>query len=174
MWLFPALICAQLAQSRKTLCAYRSYRSIRITRLTGQKAWISHLHLLVDLPLYGVRRFSAAFIFRWSPFLHLWHSPGSGWIRSGSLLRVSWRVSLVEQLRVKAVTPGDSGCHSVRLSPSSGASHHSSPLNMRALQAGGSAAEQSPLSPLQHCQASAGNKDTTSGWDFQSGILMTT
>lgn len=63
-----------------------------IARLTGYNFFISHLHLLVDLPLYGVRRFSAAFIFRWSAFLHLWHSPGSGWIRSGSLLRVSRRV----------------------------------------------------------------------------------
>lgn len=71
----------------------------------------SHLHLLVDLPLYGVRGFPAAFIFRWSPFLHLWHSPGlagsdpdQGWVSAG--------VVLAEQVRVKAVTPGDSGCHS--------------------------------------------------------------
>lgn len=39
---------------------------------------------------------------------------------------------------MKAVTPGDSVCHSER-SPSSGASHHLSPLNMRALGAGVSA-----------------------------------
>ena len=48
-----------------------------------RKPFISHLHLLVDLPLHGVRRFPAAFIFRWSPLLHLWHSPGSVRIRSG-------------------------------------------------------------------------------------------
>lgn len=47
--------------------------------------------------------------------------------------------SLAELRRVKAVTPGDSACHSVRLSPSSGASHHLSSLNMRALGAGVSA-----------------------------------
>lgn len=38
---------------------------------------------------------------------------------------------------MKAVTPGDSACHSVR--PSIGASHHLSPLNMRAPRAGVSA-----------------------------------
>lgn len=43
--------------------------------------------------------------------------------------------SLAELWRVKAVTPGDSACHSVR-SPSSGASHHLSSLNMRACRAG--------------------------------------
>lgn len=47
--------------------------------------------------------------------------------------------SLAELWRVKAVTPSDSACHSVRLSPSSGASHHLSWLNMRALRAGVSA-----------------------------------
>lgn len=40
---------------------------------------------------------------------------------------------------MKAVTPGDSACHSVRPSPSIGASHHLNPLNMRALRAGVSA-----------------------------------
>ena len=53
-----------------------------------------------------------------------------------------WKLSLPV---TAAVIPG-------RLSPSSGASHHTSPLNTRALQAGGSAAEQSALSPLWHCQ----------------------
>lgn len=48
-----------------------------------------HLHLLIDFPLYRVRRFPAAFIFRRSAFFHFWHSPGSGWIRPGSPLRVS-------------------------------------------------------------------------------------
>lgn len=42
------------------------------------------LHLLVDLPLHGVRGFPTAFVFRWPAFLHLWHSPGLVWILLGS------------------------------------------------------------------------------------------
>lgn len=174
VWSFPALICAQLAQSRKRLCADRSYRSIDRTCLTGQKTLVSHLHLLVDLPLYGVRRFSAAFIFRRSPFLHLWHSPASGWIRSGSLLRVcrrvlqrsnwEWKLSLsVTAAVIPYVSVPHLGLHTIRV-------HwtcvHSS--------AGGSATEQSPLSPLQHRQTPAGNGVTASRSDFQSIVMMTT
>lgn len=40
---------------------------------------------------------------------------------------------------MEAVTPGDSACHSARLGPSIGLSHHLSALNMRALRAGVSA-----------------------------------
>lgn len=101
--------CAVDSQQGHFVCVKKFTWSI--TKKTN-----SHLHLLVDLPLYGVRRFPAAFIFRWSSFLHLWHSPGSGWIRSGSVsLRVQPEEFLflfAEWLRGKAVTPGDSGCHS--------------------------------------------------------------
>lgn len=69
--LFPL----QIWLKREDVCA----RQIPTSQSCFKK--ISHLHLLVDLPLYRVRRFPAAFIFRRSAFFHLWHSPGSGWIR---------------------------------------------------------------------------------------------
>lgn len=54
---------------------------LKSTHATRRQLFLSlpYLHLLVDLPLHGVRRFSAAFVFRRSPLLHLWHSPASLW-----------------------------------------------------------------------------------------------
>lgn len=149
---------------------------VRVKKFTRSitKQTNSHLHLLVDLPLYGVRRFPAAFIFRWSPFLHLWHSPGSGWIRSGSVSpRVQPEVSLflfAERLRVKAVTPGDSGCHSRPsesliwgFTPYESTEHACAPgwrLRCRTISA------LSPPTP----STPGGGDNTASGGDFQSKV----
>lgn len=76
--LIPAQICAPptLPQRVKVITGSKNKRK---PWSECEKQTKSHLHLLVDLPLHGVCGFPAAFIFRWSPLLHLWHSPGLAW-----------------------------------------------------------------------------------------------
>lgn len=104
--IIPTLNCAQLAQTSE-VCV-RSVKSNLRDEREEEEGTISHLHLLVDLPLHGVRRFPAAFIFRWSPFLHLGHSRGSWQDPARIGVECLLRVFSVEQ---EAVIPGDSGCH---------------------------------------------------------------
>lgn len=148
-----ALICAHFGQTTKTSSALKSSVDPRNTSPTFLPSLshesVTYLHLLVDLPLHGVRRFSAAFVFWRSPFLHLWHSPASlDGSESDHRLRVGlWR--LRDQWRgwewklslplTAAVIPSVPIPHLV-------ASHHPCPAERAcALQAGDSADEQSAL-----------------------------
>lgn len=131
----------------------------------------SHLHLLVDLSLHGVRWFPAAFIFWGSALLHLWHSPPLAGSRTDEC-RPSAGAELTESLRVEVVTLGDSGCHS-RTSESviqSFAPFESGEHACR-LRAAHSAAEQSPLFP-HRCQAHNHGWKLCSGGVFQNKSLM--
>ncbi len=171
------LFYAQLAQIGKRLCACRSYHSvnntphwIKIHLQMSHKLTLTFISWLISLFTgcagFLLRLFSGGLPFSISGIVValVGSDPDQCWVSAGGFL--------AELLWVKAVIPGDSGCHS-RTSESLIWGFTTSPVNMRALQVGGSAAEQSLLSLLRRRQASDSIKDMTSGWVFQNKFLVT-
>lgn len=127
-------LCA-VGSNYKTSCTHWSCRSIQKTR--------KNFHFSPSSPGWSPSwRGAQVFCCVYFPEVVLSPSLALSWFWLDPIrIRVARHFNgffLVQQLRLKAVTLGDSGCHFSRLSPSSGGPHHSSPLNMRALQAGGS------------------------------------